>query len=71
MAATFDYTSLLPGNLESTLQTLAKVYQTNSDKLSNAYLYTVLPGVNTSARMSHYLILSTLSINPPFFKKIS
>ncbi|KJA22821.1 hypothetical protein HYPSUDRAFT_40603 [Hypholoma sublateritium FD-334 SS-4] len=45
----FDYTSLLPGALESTLQTLTKVYQDNSDQLNNAYLYTVLPGVYTSA----------------------
>lgn len=65
MAATFDYTSLLPGDLESTLQTLTKVYQANSDQLNNAYLYTVLPGVNTSARMLHHSILSIPSINTP------
>jgi len=51
MATNVDYTSLLPGKLESALQTLTKVYHDNSDQLNNAYLYTVLPGVHTSARM--------------------
>ena len=51
MATKFDYTSLLPGELESTLKTLAEVYQDNSNQLNNAYLHTVLPGVHTSARM--------------------
>lgn len=51
MATNFDYTSLLPGELESTLQTLTKVYQDNSNELNNAYLHTILPGVYTIARM--------------------
>lgn len=61
----FDYTSLLPGGLESTLQTLTKVYQANADQLNNAYLYTVLPGVYTSARTFYQITL------PILFSKIS
>lgn len=63
----FDYTSLLPGGLESTLQTLTKVYQANSDQLNNAYLYTVLPGVSTSARTFYQGILPTWFINCIFY----
>ena len=53
MATNFDYTSLLPGELDSTLQTLTKVYHDNSNQLNNAYLHTVLSGVHTgtSTRM--------------------
>ena len=63
MATDFDYTSLLPGELESTLQTLTKVYNKNSNQLDNAYLHTVLPGVHTSARMLYQEILLPLLTN--------
>ena len=63
MATNFDYTSLLPGELKSTLQRLTKVYQDNSNKLNNAYLHTVLPGVYTSARTLYQETLPPLFIN--------
>lgn len=63
MATNFDYTSLLPGELGSTLQTLTKVYHDNSNQLNNAYLHTVLPGVYTSARMLYQEILLPLLTN--------
>ena len=63
MATDFDYTSLLPGELESTLQTLTKVYSNNSSQLDNAYLHPVLPGVHTSARMLYQEKLLSLLTN--------
>jgi len=63
MATNFDYASLLPGELESTLKALTKVYKDNSNQLSNAYLHTVLPGVYTNARMLYQETLLPLLIN--------
>ena len=63
MATNFDYTSLLPGELESTLKTLTKVYQDNSNQLNNAYLHTVLPGVYTSALMLYQETWLPLIVN--------
>ncbi|KAF8337660.1 hypothetical protein F5887DRAFT_1284984 [Amanita rubescens] len=47
--ATFDYSSFLPGNLDPALQELTNVYKNNTDRLTNAFFQTPLPGVHTSA----------------------
>lgn len=48
--ATFNYFSFLPGKLDPALQALTKVYKNNTDRLTEAYFQTPLPGVHTSAR---------------------
>ena len=65
--ATFDYSSLLPGNLDPALQALTDVYKNNTDRLTNAYFQTPLPGVHTSARTYpiHTVLHSTDPISFP------